>query len=190
MPASVNLCTSNLESEHLFDIIQEALEASGVSGGMLVLEVTEREVLHKPQFAADLLQKIRKLGVRTSIDDFLTGQNGVARLKELGFVDELKLDVSIVRDIENPTNQSFVEHLVRFAHDNGMIVIAEGAETQSAFAHLHPLGVDAIQGFVISRAMPGDKLLPWLIDSPWKAPNVLASEISHKGDPQKRTASR
>lgn len=67
----------------------------------------------------------------------------------------LKIDMKYVRDIhQNSTHQSLVRAIVGLAHDNGMIVVAEGVETPAEQEVLVELGVDRSQGYLFSKPSP------------------------------------
>jgi EAL domain-containing protein (putative c-di-GMP-specific phosphodiesterase class I) len=174
MAISVNVCAADIEDPRLLRVIDTELSATKTPPSLLMLELTEREVLRDEASAHSLLAELKGLGVGIAIDDFLIDQNGVDQLDRFPMVDEIKLDFSMTRNIQNATKYAFVDHITRFAHDIGKEVVAEGVETRAEYDGLHSIGVDAIQGYMIGRAMVGEDVLPWLVDSPWKGPQDLS----------------
>ena len=98
--------------------------------------------------------ELRRLGVRTSIDDYGTGYSSLAYLRHLP-ADELKLDRSLTFDVgTDPRAAAIVEHTVALAHDLGLRLVAEGVEDAATGAALARLGCDIAQGYAIARPMP------------------------------------
>ncbi|WP_334136252.1 EAL domain-containing protein, partial [Tepidimonas sp.] len=95
-------------------------------------------------------------------DDFGTGYSSLAYLKRLGF-DRLKIDRSFVADLGQDTDgRAIVTAIVRLAQTLGMQTVAEGVETDEQARILASLGCDAIQGWLVARALPADDFMVWL----------------------------
>ena len=127
-------------------VIAECLRSEQVPGHMLALEVSEQTgtAAVSPTFFAQLAE----LGVRVSLDDFGTG---FASLESLGGwpVDELKLDISIVRPIASSSSfRTIVRNTIDLAHQLGVKVVAEGVESEAVRSELQALGCDIGQGFL------------------------------------------
>jgi EAL domain-containing protein (putative c-di-GMP-specific phosphodiesterase class I) len=102
--------------------------------------------------------------MRFSIDDFGTGHSSLAQLKALP-VDELKIDRSFVRDLEQGTrDDAIVRSAIELAHSLGLKVVAEGIETPAAWTALLRLGCDYAQGYFISRPLPPEQVGDWIKD--------------------------
>jgi EAL domain-containing protein (putative c-di-GMP-specific phosphodiesterase class I) len=116
-----------------------------------------------PERGREVLAELRRLGVRTSIDDYGTGYSSLAYLRHLP-ADELKLDRSLTFDVgTDPHAASIVEHTVALAHALGLRLVAEGVEDAATGAALARLGCDIAQGFAIARPMPVEDFLRWLV---------------------------
>jgi EAL domain-containing protein (putative c-di-GMP-specific phosphodiesterase class I) len=115
-----------------------------------------------PERGRQVLAELRRLGVRTSIDDYGTGYSSLAYLRHLP-ADELKLDRSLTVDVgTDPRAAAIVRHTVALAHDLGISLVAEGVEDAETARVLHALGCDVAQGYAIARPMPVDAFLTWL----------------------------
>ena len=109
-----------------------------------------------------MLAELRRLGVRTSIDDYGTGYSSLAYLRHLP-ADELKLDRSLTADVDTDHRAAaIVEHTVALAHALGLRLVAEGVEDAATGAALAALGCDVAQGYAIARPMPVGDFLTWL----------------------------
>jgi EAL domain-containing protein (putative c-di-GMP-specific phosphodiesterase class I) len=56
--------------------------------------------------------------------------------------------------------------VIKLAKSLGLTVVAEGVESEDAFAWLSSLGCDQMQGFHLGPAMTSEALLAWLKESP------------------------
>lgn len=125
----------------------------------LVVEVTERQVIADRARAATVTAKLIDAGLRVAIDDAGTGHNGLSAIHALG-ANYLKIDKFFVDGIALDRKSSeLVEMLVSLAEKFGMIVVAEGIETEEQIAALLQLGIREGQGFVYSRPVPAAAIL-------------------------------
>src|SRR5206468_1045914 len=111
-----------------------------------------------------VLGRITELGLGViAIDDFGTGYSSLARLHELP-LDELKIDQSFVFRMAREGDETVVRSIVELAHALGFRVIAEGVESDDTWARLVELGVDYIQGYVMTQPLPGREFTTWLTE--------------------------
>jgi EAL domain-containing protein (putative c-di-GMP-specific phosphodiesterase class I) len=109
-----------------------------------------------------MLDAVARLGVRVALDDFGTGWSSLAHLRRLP-VDELKIDRSFVRDmVRDEDDAAIVRTTLDLARSLRLRVVAEGVEDDDTWALLADLGADAIQGYVLSRPLPGSQMDRWL----------------------------
>ena len=128
-----------------------AREASSIC-----LEVTETALAGSLEPIADVLQELRRLGVRLAIDDFGTGHASLTYLARLP-VDVLKIDQSFVAGLGHDAGSAaIVGGVTAMSHAFGLEVIAEGIETAIQLEALVGLGCDAGQGFYLAHPMTAD----------------------------------
>jgi diguanylate cyclase (GGDEF)-like protein len=164
LPVAVNLAAANIVDLTLPERIAELLARHEVSGDRLECEISEHTVMGDPLRATEVLVRLRRLGVRLSLDDFGTGHSSLAYLKRLP-LDEVKIDRSFVAGMAEDENDAvIVRSTIDLARNLGLAVVAEGVETAEVMRGLADLSCDTAQGFHVSRPLPAERLLPWLRD--------------------------
>ena len=144
-----------------------AFERWQTDASCLTLELTESALMADPDTAMTVLKRVADLGCRLSLDDFGTGYSSLAYLQRLP-IDELKIDRSFVATMTEDDNAAVVvRSVIKLAKSLGLTVVAEGVESEDAFAWLSSLGCDQMQGFYLGQAMTSEALLAWLKESPW-----------------------
>jgi len=162
VPVSVNLSAANVNDLDLPSKVAAALRRHGLPPEALTLELVEDTLMADPERGRQVLAELRRLGVRTSIDDYGTGYSSLAYLRHLP-ADELKLDRSLTADVDRDRRAAaIVRHTVALAHDLGLRLVVEGVEDAATGAALARLGCDIAQGFAIARPMPVEDFLRWL----------------------------
>ena len=138
------------------DAVAERLAHYGVPGERLTCELSEHTVMADPRRANEVLERLRALGVRLSLDDFGTGQSSLAYLKRLP-LDEVKIDRAFVSGMAGDTSDALiVRSTIDLARDLGLEVVAEGVEGEEVLERLRVLRCHEAQGFHLSRPLPPD----------------------------------
>jgi EAL domain-containing protein (putative c-di-GMP-specific phosphodiesterase class I) len=146
------------------DAVAELLERHGVPGDRLECEISEHTVMADPRRAMAILERLRALGVRLSLDDFGTGHSSLSYLKRLP-LDEVKIDRSFVMGmIDDDNDAAIVRTTIDLARNLGLEVVAEGVESQQILNDLSALSCDVAQGFFLSRPLPAAELDGWLAE--------------------------
>jgi EAL domain-containing protein (putative c-di-GMP-specific phosphodiesterase class I)/GGDEF domain-containing protein len=122
----------------------------------VVIEITERTAIKDYPKFRERLRVFRERGFRFAVDDAGSGYAGLGSIANLE-PDFIKLDMSLINCIDtNFIKQNLVETMVRFANDQGAMVIAEGVERADEFETVRQLGVHLVQGFFLHRPISQD----------------------------------
>jgi diguanylate cyclase (GGDEF)-like protein len=163
LSVAVNLSARCLSEPDLVDRVRRALQRHGVPGELLTLELTEGSVVSDSVRGSTVLGDLHALGLRLSMDDFGTGYSSLSQLRQLP-IDEVKIDKSFVLGMSTSQGESFIARsIIELAHNLGLRVVAEGVEDELTRNLLAEMGCDKLQGFLVSRPLPEDRLESWLL---------------------------
>jgi diguanylate cyclase (GGDEF)-like protein len=151
VPVSVNLSARVLGDRSICAEVASILEMHQLTGDALVLEITETALIGDIDVAAEVLQELRRSGVRIELDDFGSGYASFKALQELP-LDGVKLDRELVID-EQPGGRRLLAATVDMGRRLGLKVVAEGVEDGATLEAVQGLGVDSAQGFLLGRPM-------------------------------------
>lgn len=158
-PIAVNLSALQFENKKLFSVLEQLLEKYQIQPHNLILEITESTAMHHIDSSIRTLERLRKLGIRIAIDDFGTGYSSFLYLKDLP-VDELKIDRGFLMDLQpDSKEEAILESIIHLAAKLGLIVTAEGVETQQQADILKNLGCNQLQGYLLGRPVNIDSLV-------------------------------
>ena len=161
---AVNISARQLHDQGFADTVIRILKETNLAPQYLELELTESSIMQNAELAANVLSRLKSMGIYCSIDDFGTGYSSLASLKRLP-INALKIDKSFVSEAPSePDDAALVMAIVTLAHNLRLKVIAEGVETEEQLRLLHLLRCDEIQGFLFSKPLPADAFVS-LLDS-------------------------
>jgi len=151
---SVNLSPAQFRDAGFYNTVVQVLEEAQLPPELLELEITEGAAMLDPDLAISLTNRLNRLGVRFSIDDFGTGYSSLNYLKKFTIY-KLKIDQSFVRELMvDSEDRAIVSTIINMARGLGLIVIAEGVETEDQYRCLSELGCDEMQGYYFSKPLP------------------------------------
>jgi EAL domain-containing protein (putative c-di-GMP-specific phosphodiesterase class I) len=166
VPVAVNLSARQFHRTDIVGTVDTVIREAGLEPGLLELELTESMSIDCPERSADLMGRLRALGVTLSIDDFGTGYSSLSYLKRLP-VDKLKIDRSFVQDMhQSAESMAMVKAIIAMAHSLRLEVIAEGVELQEQLDALSAAGCDQIQGFYYSQPLSAGDCAAYLRRQP------------------------
>ncbi|HMC38663.1 MAG TPA: EAL domain-containing protein [Acidimicrobiales bacterium] len=173
---AVNVSGRQLDDPHFPDQVLAAVEASGLPGGALHLEITEGTLMREPHRMAHIVSEVCSTGVGLDLDDFGTGYSSLAALHSFP-VSVLKIDREFVATMM-AEGDAIVRSTIAMAHALGLQVTAEGIENRWQVERLRSLQCEYGQGFYFSKAQPAaaiESLIPgwkpaWLAGTPTASP--------------------
>jgi EAL domain-containing protein (putative c-di-GMP-specific phosphodiesterase class I) len=151
---SINLSGASLNDDQFMDFLIEQFSIYAVPPQMICFEITETLAVTNLSKTGTLIQDLKHLGCKFSLDDFGSGMSSFAYLKHLP-VDYLKIDGGFIKDIlDDPTDLAITESINQIGHVMGMQTIAEFVENDLILAKLREMGVDYGQGYGIAKPRP------------------------------------
>jgi diguanylate cyclase len=161
LDVSVNVSPVDFTDANFADEVAALIAATGADASRMILEVTESGAMKDLASTLRMMEELRVLGVRFSIDDFGTGHSSLAHLKRLP-VDEVKIDRSFVKELDERHDDVIVRSTIGLGHALNLKVVAEGVEDKAGWAVLSRLGCDLIQGYYVSKPIPAEEFLGWV----------------------------
>jgi EAL domain-containing protein (putative c-di-GMP-specific phosphodiesterase class I) len=183
-PASISVNVSRAElalGNKLFVQLSQALEQAGLPPHCLTLEVTEREVMRDPEASLKLMNELRRMGIKLSMDDFGTGTSSLALLRNYPF-DTIKIHRSFVCDLPGSREALAVLHATIHLIENlGMTSLAEGVETGAQAAVLQSLGCRRAQGYLFGRPVPAHTMPASIAEAGSRLMATAAAQLAQTG---------
>jgi diguanylate cyclase (GGDEF)-like protein len=151
---AVNVSAVQLAAADLPELIERTLRETGLPPARLELEIIETALISEPTRTAELLGRIKALGVSIAMDDFGTGYSSLSMLRAFAF-DKIKLDRSFMGEIERSEQaRAIIRAVLTLADSLGIPVLAEGVETEQQLGFLRAEGCDEAQGFLFGPPVP------------------------------------
>jgi diguanylate cyclase (GGDEF)-like protein/PAS domain S-box-containing protein len=174
---AVNVSIQQFRDPGFADEVSALLETAGLPPELLVLELTESELMRqRDDQARKTLTVFKERRIRIAIDDFGTGYSSLSYLRDLP-IDLLKIDKSFIAGItSSPEQAALVEGIIRIADALELYVVAEGVETQEQWDLLGATDCAYGQGYLFSRAQPAEQISALLREHPDPRLPLVAEE--------------
>lgn len=155
---AINLSASALTDSGLVNHIGRRILAEGLTGGDVVLEVTE-EAINDSEGTIEALRRFREMGITIAVDDFGTGHASFARLRDIP-IDLIKIDRDFMRS--DPRTAAILKAMVSLSASLDIPVVVEGAETAEHVASLKDAAATYAQGYFFGRPMTPREFEAWM----------------------------
>lgn len=162
IPISMNISRIDFERKDLADHIIKLVDSFNVPHKYIHLEITESAYSDNPSKIAQDIEILHHAGFAIELDDFGTGYSTLSALSEISF-DILKLDMSLVKGMEQPKKKMILSHVIDMASSIEIQTVAEGCETEDQAQELKKLGATYIQGFYYSKPLPENQFEQYLV---------------------------
>jgi diguanylate cyclase (GGDEF)-like protein len=153
---SVSISSRQLPMSDAVDMLRTVIARAGLARGTLKIELAEAALMENPEQAAQILKRLRESGAGLTLSNFGTERSSLVYLPRFPF-DMIKIDRSFVRANAKGARPAVLRSIVGLAHDVGMAVLAEGAETEADAADLYHLGCEFAQGPAFGRPLSGEQ---------------------------------
>ena len=158
---AVNISATLLGDMRIAGIVRNVLQATRFDPAYLTLEITETARISDHTVAASILEELRSLGVKISMDDFGVGAASFEAFYELPF-DELKIDRLFVANMaKDPKARAIVSSIAAMGREARITVVAEGLENPQDIVLFEEAGCQQVQGFAFSRPLSLSDLLEY-----------------------------
>ena len=155
---AVNLSPVQIRDPHFVALVERIVRETGIEESRVVLEITEGVLIDDAQHVEQTLLALRALGVGIALDDFGTGYSSLSYLQKFPF-QRLKIDRAFVASLGAAGNAGAIIHsIVTLGHALGMVVLAEGIETEQQRVLLRLAGCDEMQGFLFAEPRPAEAI--------------------------------
>jgi len=162
MPVSVNVTPRSLLDPSFPDMVERQLAGREELASKLIIELTESVTLSQLEVVDEVLRRLRQLDIQLALDDFGTGYSSLATLARVP-VQELKIDRSFVAAMDQPTEAAVVRSTIELGRSLGLVVVAEGVESERQRTRLWEFGCPWAQGHLFARPVPLPKLMSLLV---------------------------
>lgn len=159
---SINFSRKHIGNPGLVKEIVAIVDKHKIPHENIEIELTESEDFRDYIVMAKLIEELKNEGISTSIDDFGTGYSSLNMLK-MTSIDILKIDKSFIPLEENYEQKAkdciMFENIARLAKELGVMVVAEGVETEQQYEYLKEIGCDIIQGYYFDKPLTEEAFL-------------------------------
>lgn len=163
---SVNVSSIQFQSATFLAMVERVLGDTGVSPGLIELELTESLLISNPEQSRATIRALKALGVSIAIDDFGTGYSSLNYLRYFA-VDYLKIDRSFLVEIAtNVRDRAVATAITELARALDITVVAEGVESEAQAAFFSGMLCCELQGFLFCRPLPVDQLRRFIAQAP------------------------
>ena len=170
---AVNLSAIQLQRDSIASVVEAALDATGLTGDRLTLELTESAIVADPEGVTAAMHALKALGTTLAMDDFGTGYSNLAYLQQLP-IDILKIDRSFVTGmLADRDKVAIVRAVLSLAQALGKQTTAEGVETNALAQTLAALGCTFGQGYFYAR--PLEASAAWAMIAPTTASAIAST---------------
>jgi len=162
---AINVSSLQLLDSHFVDRLQRLLALHGLPAACIEIELTEN-VLQTGPHTIDTLRQLRAIGVGIALDDFGTGYSSLVSLEQLP-LSRVKLDRSLIASIDTSSrSQAIARAIIALCQSLGLEITAEGVERREQLAWLRDHPAMFLQGYLLSRPVQAEELLPVIAAMP------------------------
>lgn len=161
---SINLSAQSFNSNEIIEYLNDRLKHYDIDASNISFEITEYSLISNLDFTKNMINELKKMGFKVSLDDFGTQYSSLNYLGKLS-LNHLKLDKSYIDLItENKLDHIIVNHIIKLSTELGLKTIAEGIENMSQLETLIEMGCHMGQGYLLNKPMSSSQLMSLVKD--------------------------
>jgi len=148
---SINISPLHFMHPTFVSFVRKTLMQEGVNGNMIMIEITEHNMISNFKLSSAIMDSLSKLGIRFSIDDYGSGYSSLSYLHRLPF-SELKIDRTFITHVlDNEKDQKIVGSIISLAESLDIDALVEGVENNQQLAYLRDQKCNLFQGYYLGR---------------------------------------
>ena len=157
----VNVAAQQLKQANFDEFISNMLKEYEIPPEYLEIEITENVIISHHEILR-MIEKLKKIHVKITLDDFGTGNSGLNYLKKI-HIDRLKIDKSFINNItKSSCDEVIIEAIIAMASSMNLKIVAEGVENQSQIEFLKNKNCEEVQGYYYSKPITPQELKNYL----------------------------
>ncbi|MGE0485582.1 MAG: EAL domain-containing protein [Gammaproteobacteria bacterium] len=158
---AINVSSRQFRSDDFVADVERLLVLHRIPPHRIVFEITESTVVEDVEATIEIMERLRRVGIRFAIDDFGIGYSSLSYLKRLP-IDQLKIDRSFIADIGRDNNDEVIcQTIVAMSQHLRLQTIAEGVETREQYNFLSRLRCNGYQGYLFLPPKPEQEFLEY-----------------------------
>jgi len=161
---SVNISGRDFLVNNFDQHVNDLLLKHQIDGHYLEFEITETVLANNAEKCVEVMNKLKKLGIKFAIDDFGTGYSSMSYLKKFP-IDTLKIDKAFVDYCDsNIEDAAICTAIISLAKSLNLHLVAEGVETEQQLEFLKERQCDVYQGYLFSRPLSSEDIQTLLLE--------------------------
>ncbi len=158
----INVSAAQFDHENPAGFVSEYIDEYNLDPSNINLEITETADNDLKHLLLLNMEKLIRIGVTFSLDDFGTGRSNLDYFVSMP-ARNVKFDMGFTQGyFTNSKIRDVMKGMVSITHDMGMNIVSEGVETREQYDEMVRLGVDQIQGYYFSKPIPENELIEFL----------------------------
>ena len=139
---------------YIVDLANELVNKYDIDTSRIELEVTESILTENHKYILSVIEKIRTMGFKVSMDDFGSGYSSLNTLKDMP-INELKLDrMFLSEEAKSDKTKTIIKKVIEMARELNINSICEGVETQDDVQFLKEIDCNMAQGYYYGKPIP------------------------------------
>jgi len=161
---SINISPVQLLQTGFVHEVIAAFNKHGLKKGSIIIEITETFLMESLEEIIEKLVLIRNTGISIHLDNFGTGYSSMLYLKDLP-IDGISINKEFIKGLNNDHySKNIVSQIIKLAESLNLKIIAEGVEDQKQNQFLKEKGCNLIQGYLISKALPKEEAIKFMME--------------------------